>query len=266
MHVMPIFKPSWTVTFSVLSAIVLSCFAPLSASASDEIVVLSATAMRSTFDGLQPIFSQAVHGRAVKFVYGTAGETAARAHSNLAYDLVVLPPKILSELSKDNLVRLEEQQLVGKVSLGLAVRAGTLKPDLSTAETTVTALRSAGSLGYADPAFGATTGIYFSAMLKHQNLFEGTKANQKLYSDGTTAMEALARGEVTLAAGQISEAVPVKGIDIVGALPGSLAFSTSYVAAPAVRSAHASEVKDLMKAFLSPAVSDTLKANGFEIR
>jgi len=64
-------------------------------------------------------------------------------------------------------------------------------------------LLDAPSIGLADPASGATTGIYFAKLLKQMNLDEALKPKIKLFADGAGAMEALARGEVAIAAGQM---------------------------------------------------------------
>jgi molybdate transport system substrate-binding protein len=240
--------------------LILLAPATLGLARADEVVILSATAMRSTFSQAEDTFKAAAGGNPVRFVYGTAGETAARVKSGTPFDLAVLPPKPLADLAAAGFIRAETQRPVGSVAMGLAIRAGDAKPAIGNLDEFKATLRNAKSIGFADPASGATTGVYFADMLKKIGLFDEVQSRLKLYPDGTTAMEALARGELSIAAGQYSEAVPVKGIEIIGPLPKPVDFTTVYAAGLA---AGGTPKYGLLDALRSPEMKAALAANGF---
>lgn len=241
--------------------LILLLLTTIGVASADEVVILSATAMRSTFSQGENAFKAAAGGNPVQFVYGTAGETAARVKSGTPFDLAVLPPKPLGDLAAAGFISTETQRPVGSVAMGVAIRAGDAKSAIDDLDEFKATLRNAKAIGFADPASGATTGIYFVDMLKKIGLLDEVQSRLKLYPDGTAAMEALARGEVSIAAGQYSEAVPVKGIEIIGPLPKPIEFTTVYAAGLAA----GSPKFGLLDALRSPEMKAALAANGFAV-
>ena len=258
--------------FGIMGVAALSAFSiasgllPFSgpAMAEDEIVILSAWAMRATLDSMQPVLAKAAHGLPVHIVYGTALDIATHARATAAYDMVILPSKPLWDLVREGLVRKGDERPLGKVNLGFAIKAGTPRPDMSSVDAMMASLRATPSIGYVDPASGATTGLYLTMMFKQMNLFDDMKVKQHLFADGTLTMAALARGEIALAAGQLCDAVNVKGIEVLGPLPAGAAFTTTYVAAPAAHATHGQIAIELRDTLASDAFRDALKLNGFE--
>jgi molybdate transport system substrate-binding protein len=87
----------------------------------------------------------------------------------------------------------------------------------------------------------------------------------KYYPEGQTAMEAMARGEVSLGLGQISEIRPVKGVTLVGPIPEDLQLVTTYAVGVGANSASPEGAKKLLSYLTGPAVQASLQANGFDV-
>src|SRR2546428_7535811 len=139
--------------------------------------------------------------------------------------------------------------------MGVAVREGAPKPDISTPEALKQALLAAKSLVYVDPGQGATSGIHFAGVLERLGIADAVRAKTRLVPGGYPA-ELVARGEVELVAHQISEIVPVKGVTLVGRLPKDLQKITTYSAGLAARSA----VPEAARAFIAFVARPAFKA------
>ena len=245
----------------ILSAIFL--LAATTAGLAGDIRILSAAAMRApllTAQGMAP----AATGSRLLLEFGTAGSLRDKVAAGAPADLVVLPPARLDELAAQGLLAPDGRADLGAVRLGLAVRSGAARPAVATEADIRSTLTAAASIGLADPASGATTGVFFAKLLKQMGLDETLRPRIRLFPDGTAAMEALARGEVALAAGQISEIKPVTGVDLVGPLPDALQLRTVYAAA-VTRSATSPDAARAVITFLTSAkMAPALAAAGFD--
>src|SRR5437867_10251432 len=130
--------------------------------------------------------------------------------------------------------------------MGVGVRDGAPKPDISTVDAFKRALLEAKSIVYVDPASGATSGTHFASVLQKLGIADAVKPKTKLVPGGYPA-ELVAKGEVELVVHQISEIVPVKGVALVGPLPKDLQKITTYSAGLAARSA----VPEAARAFIA---------------
>jgi molybdate transport system substrate-binding protein len=230
---------------------------------SAEISVLSAAALRSTLAEVPTSFER-VAGDHVRFIFGTAGAIRDKVVAGEPVDIVIVPPLQLDDLVKRGLVVDGTRADLGIVKLGAVVKAGARRPSIATAADFKQALLDAPSIAYADPASGATTGIYLTKLMQQIGVADQIKGKLKLYPDGANAMEAVARGEVALAAGQMSEIMPIKGVDLIGALPDELQLKTTYSAGLAAKSPAPDKARALMKLLGSHEMTPIFATNGFE--
>src|SRR3989475_2431656 len=118
--------------------------------------------------------------------------------------------------------------------MGVGVREGAPRPDISTPEAFKQAVLAAKSLTYVDPAQGATSGIHFASVLQRLGIADAVKSKTTLVPGGYPA-ELVAEGKVELVAHQISEILPVKGVTFVDPLPRELQKVTTYSAGRAAK-------------------------------
>lgn len=136
---------------------------------------------------------------------------------------------ILSDVAIDTLIgngKLAGKRIdVAKSYIGVAVRKGTKHPDISTPEAFIRMLKAAPSISRSKQGM---SGIHIVELLKRLGLTDELSSKIKVY-DGYAA-QACADGEVEIAIQQISELMPVDGLDIVGPLPGDLQKVTMFSA------------------------------------
>ena len=250
-----------TITRKLLLALALSLSAvPVRA---DELVVLSAAAMKTAVSSLPDKFV-GVAGDHVRFIFGTAGFIRDKAVAGEPFDLVIVPPAPLADLVKRGLAVDGSRHDLGLVRLGAAVRGGAAKPPIDTPDNFKATLLAAPSIGLADPATGATSGIYLMKMFETMGVIDQIRAKLKFYPEGQVAMEAASRGEIAFGLGQISEILPVSGTDLIGPIPEQLQLKTIYAAGLAQHSHAPEAAKRLMQFLAGPEAAAAFKAQGFE--
>lgn len=228
-----------------------------------ELVVFSAAAMKTALTQIAPEFTRQT-GDTLRFAFGTAGFIRDKAAGGEAFDVAVVPPAPLGDLVRRGLVSGGTEVQLALVRIGAAVRSGTPHPAIATVDEFKATVLAAPSIGMADPASGATSGIFLAKMLEQLGVIEQVRPKLKLYPEGQTAMEAGARGEVALGLGQISEITPVAGMDMLGPIPDALQLRTIYAAGLAKQS-HAPEAALRLLAFLrGPEAAAAMAAQGFE--
>ena len=143
-----------------------------------------------------------------------------------------------SDVALDDLIK--QRAVIGprtdiaRAGVGVGVREGAPKPDISTPDAFKQAILGAKSIVYVDPAQGATSGIHFAGVLQRLGIADAVKSKTILWPGGYAA-EAVQKGQADLVVHQISEILPVKGVTLVGPLPGDLQKITIYAAGLASR-------------------------------
>ena len=228
-----------------------------------EIKVLSAGAVRSIVTDLAQAFEQQT-GHKVVLAFGTAGQTRKRLAEQPA-DVVILTDVAIDESAAQGSVVAGSRTDIGRTGMGVGVRDGAPKPDISTPEAFKQALLAAKSITYVDPAQGATSGIHFAGILKSFGIADAMQPKTTLVPGGYPA-ELVAEGKVEMVVHQISEIVPVKGVTVVGPLPRAVQKVTTYSAGIAKKS-EAPEVAQAFVAFLtSPATKAKRAAAGLDYK
>jgi molybdate transport system substrate-binding protein len=228
-----------------------------------DLVAFSAAAVKSSLANLPTAFQEQT-GKTIHFEYGTAGAMRDKAMQGDSFDVIIVTPSAMKELEAKSLVDAKSEFTLGTTSLGAGVAKGHPTPDIGTVEAFKKTLLSASSIGIADPARGATTGIYLAQLFEKLGLSEQIKNKVKVFPDGQNAMEAAARGEVEISIGQMSEDAPVrKDLGPLALLPDDVQLRTVYVAAIAAKASNPKAAAMLLKTVKSAAIQQSLQANGF---
>jgi len=230
--------------------------------AAAEIKVLTAGAFKQVLVALLPDFER-TSGHKVVVENDTVGALTKRIEGGETFDLAVLTPAAVDALaSKGKLVPGSRANLA-RVGIGVVVKEGAPKPDISSADAFKKALLAAKSVAYIDPAAGGSSGIYVAGLLDKLGIAAEVKPKAKLIPGGAVA-EHVARGEAELGIHQISEILPVKGVTLVGPLPADIQNYTVYAAALGAQAKESDAAKALLKALSGPAAAEVLKSKGME--
>jgi molybdate transport system substrate-binding protein len=175
-------------------------------------------------------------------------------------DIVFLTPDLMDKLSHDGIVRQDGVMAVGRVNIGLAVRAGASHPDISTVGKLIAALKASNGVVYSnpDPARGSLGAIMIDRLLKRPE-FAGVHGVISSKGNGASG---LMNGEGDSALQFESEILPHREIELVGALPVELgAFVDISVAAPA-KSPDPADAQAFLHYVMSPESALLWKAGG----
>jgi molybdate transport system substrate-binding protein len=193
-----------------------------------QITVYSAAAVQAPVTELAHQFERST-GHKVHFVFSTAGGTDTNITGGAKADLVINARSRLDTLAGQKLVVAPAD--LARVRVGVAVRAGGVKPDLSTPETLRASLLAASSIAAGEPAKGATTGIHFATVLDQLGIAKEIHPKLKYAPNGLEVMRMVARGDAELGITQISEIMHIAPATLVGPLPEALQLTTTYAIA-----------------------------------
>jgi TolB protein len=177
-----------------------------------------------------------------------------------AADIVILARTALDALVKDGkIVRGTEVDLADS-RIGMAVRAGASKPDISTVEQFRRVLLEARSIGYSESA----SGVYISTeMFKKLGIADQVASKAKMIS-GRPAGEAIVTGDAEIAFQQISELLPVNGISLVGPIPDGVQRTTTFSAGITTSSRSSAAARQLVAHLSSAQARETIRKTGLD--
>jgi molybdate transport system substrate-binding protein len=228
-----------------------------------EVRVISAGAMRAIVTEMSRAYEQET-GNTVTLAFGTVGMVRQKMAAEQV-DVVIMTDVAVDDSSRQGAVLAGSRVDLARTGMGVGVREGAARPDISSAEALRQALLAARSIVYVDPAQGATSGIHFASVLERLGIAEVMKPKTRLVPGGYPA-ELVARGEVELVAHQISEIVPVKGVVLVGPLPRDLQKVTTYSAGVAAKSGSPDLARGFIAFLARPAFKAKFAAAGLDYR
>lgn len=198
-------------------------------------------------------------GNNVKITFATTPEIRRRVGAGETPDVVIAPPALLDELAKSGKVDGAARVSVGRVGVGIVIRNGAPKPDVSTTDALKRAVLDADSIIYNR----ASSGLYVEGLLHRLGLAEQIQAKTRRYG-GTDMVEPLIRGK-----GKEIGFMPVaeilhfrdRGLQLVGPLPADIQHYTSYAAAPASKS---NVALDFVRFLGTPVAKDIFVSAGIE--
>ena len=189
-----------------------------------ELVILCTQALRTSVQDLAPRFEQASGHKLVVTVAPT-GQLLQRVRQGEQADVLIASVTGLRDLAREGVVAALSITEVARAQVGIAIRAGAPRPDISSAEGVKRALLEAGAVAYSQ---GGLSGNSFEGVLDKLGIKEAVKAKAKL---GSPAAGFVVRGEADIAVQQIPELIAVQGAELVGPLPAELDQVTPFAAA-----------------------------------
>lgn len=177
-----------------------------------------------------------------------------------AFDIAVLNPPVLDELIRAGKVVADTRNVIGRIGLGVGIKEGAPKPDISTPEAFKRALLNAKSVAY--PEEGAS-GIYFVSLLKRLGIEDEIKPRLRPMP-GEYNVEVLATGEVEMVVVVASRIYGVKGAQLVGLIPSELQTWIGFAAGVSATAKEPEQARRLVKYFTSPQSEPFLRQMGLQ--
>jgi molybdate transport system substrate-binding protein len=204
-------------------------------------------------------------GRAAQIQTANAGVVARRLRDGEAADLVLNSATQITALADVGLVQRDSARELGRMLIGVAVRAGAALPDITSEAALRAAILAAPVIAHSDPATGATAGTHAARLIERLGLAEAMRGRVLVFPGGGAAVGAVAEGRAALAISQISEIIAVPGAVLVGPLPDSAQLVTAYLGAIATRAVDAEGARALLAALTGPEGQARFRAAGFAV-
>ena len=250
-----------------LRALILGFAAALllagSASAAEVRVMISG-GLTAAYNALVPEFER-LTGHKVLTAYGpsmgtTVNAIPIRLERGEPADVLIMVGYALGDLVTKGKVIADSRVDLVKSPIGIAVKSGAPKPDISSADSLKRALIAAKSIAYSDSA----SGVYVSTEMFQKLGIADEMKDKARKIPATPVGEIVARGDAEIGFQQISELLPVPGVDIVGPLPADLQKITVFSAGIATVSKEPDAGNALIKFLTSPTASAAIVKSGME--
>lgn len=228
-----------------------------------EIRVMISGALTAAYLELKPQFEGATSNKVLTLTttMGTGlNSIPNRLQRGEPVDVVIVDDAALDDMIKRGKVLASSKVPLGRSSIGIAVQAGAPKPDISSVEALKRTLLRAKSIAYS----ASVSGTYVSTEL-FQRLGIADQVSMKSHRiDHERVGAVVARGEAEIGFQQISELLPIQGIDVVGPLPPEVQRSTLFTAGVTVSSKEPDAAGAFIKFLASPSASPAIVRSGIE--
>ena len=229
-----------------------------------EIDAFISTAIKAVTDELLPPFEQA-NGHTIRASYAPSGALIPRFMSGEPVDVFLTDSTAIDAL-------ITQGKIVGgridlaRTGIGIAVRKGAPRPDVSSADALKRALLAATTIGHAAPSGGSITGPHIMRMFENLGIAAEMSPKVKLAAGGPNGRVSVlvSSGEAEIGLQQVSELMSNPEVDVIGMLPAELQQITIYSAGVATNARQGEAAKAVIKALTAPSAAPIFKARGLD--
>lgn len=246
------------------SVLALALGAVTSLAAAADLHVVSSGGFAAAYKALAPAFEKKTGHKLISGWGPSMGETPQAIPNRLQrgeqIDVVIMVGDSLDKLVAEGKVSKSEHKLLALSRIGLAVKAGAPKPDISSIDAFKRTLLTAHSVVYSDSA----SGVFLSTKLFKRLGVDQQMAYKGRMIPAEPVGEVIARGDAEVGLQQISELKPVKGIDIIGPIPESAQQITPFSGGVVVGTHQPKAARELLDFLASPEAIAAIKASGLD--
>jgi molybdate transport system substrate-binding protein len=242
-----------------ISALVLPP-APTLGAEETEIRILCSNGMKAAVEKLLPEYERSM-GRRMKVQFGTSANLQRSIENGEPFDLAILTQQIVGDLIREGRIAPGSRVDIASSGIGIAFRAGSPKPDVTTPEAIKQTLLKAKSIAYVKE--GATTPAIVDMF--HTLGISQEVQNKVVFEPGAERnMASVAAGQAEVAFGLVSEIVPAPGVQLAGPVPPQFQKPITMSAGIARSTKNREAVNKLIQSLKSAEASSTIKATGLE--
>jgi molybdate transport system substrate-binding protein len=223
-----------------------------------DIKVFVSTAAKSVLDQLGSDFEK-TSGNKLDVSVGPAADLKQKIDQGAAFDIAILTAPLIDALAQAGRIDPASRATIARAGLGVSIGSGVAKPDVSTDDALKTTLLNAKSIGY--NGVGASKAAN-EAMFSKLGISDAVRPKVKVLD--VSAPIAVAKGEVEIGLGPISEILPVEGVQFVGAYPADVQSYLVFSAGLSSSTKETGAAKALIDFLRSPAAVPVIKTKGME--
>jgi molybdate transport system substrate-binding protein len=222
-----------------------------------ELKVVSTIGVKPALPDIVANFERST-GHKVAITWGNAATLKTRYLEGETADVAVLTAAAIDDLIKAGKISGDRVDLC-RSGIGLGIKAGMPKPDISTPEALKRTLLAAKSVGWSTQG---ASGVHFVKVIEQLGIAAEMKAKHK----ETTGVvgELIAKGEAEIGVQQIPELAAVPGVEVIGPLPGNLQIITMFSAALDSKAATNEAAKAFLKFIAAPGAATAYKGKGLD--
>ena len=227
-----------------------------------EITLIGPGGIRAAGEQLITGFEKAT-GHKVKATFGSGGRTKQQVIKGEPFDVPIVQLPLEPVIASGHVIAASET-LLATVAVGVAVRSGAPKPDISSADAVKRLLLGSKTIAYPNAATGAAAGASFNETLQKLGIADVMKSKIIIAQGGRGAMELLAKGEVDFGLTFISEIITEPGVEVVGPLPRDISTPTALVGFLSVHAKDREAANALLRYLSSPEAAKVYLQRGMQ--
>jgi molybdate transport system substrate-binding protein len=249
-----------------VAAIGVAAFQVSGTASAEDVRVMISAGFYPVYAELGPAFERASGHRLITTRGPSMGDSPEAIPTRLARgeiaDVVIMDGESADELTKRGLLRAGSRVDLAGSEVGMVVRAGATKPDISSVDAFRRTLLEAESIAYSDSASGTylSTTLFAKLGLADQVARKSRKVRGPPSGEPVAAV--VARGEAAIGFQQVSELLHVPGVTFVGALPAALQPGFSFVGAIPAAASQLDAARALLRFLASPEAAATIAKAG----
>jgi len=221
-----------------------------------EVKVFTSRAIATVLDNIGPEFERTT-GHKLNVISGFSPNFVKQINAGEPFDVVVSPPRTIDGLIKEGKVIADTRTNLVRSGLGVEVRAGAPKPDITSIEAFKRALLNAKSIGY------LPTGEV-QQLVDRLGISEAIKSKVTI-PDSDIVSELVAKGELELGVVVITQILTTPGVELVGPLPAEIQSYAVFTAGVSGNSKAPGAARDLIKFLTGSTAIPVIKSQGMEV-
>ena len=248
----------------VLAALVASGVTQIAAVQAAEINAFISTAIKAVTDELLPPFERA-NGHSIRASYAPSGALLPRFERGEPVDVFLTDAPAIDRLIQQGKIAGGRIDLA-RTGIGICVRKGAPKPDVSTPEALKRALLGARTVGHAAPAGGSIVAAHIQGVFERLGIAALVTPKVKLAAGGPNGRVSVlvSSGEAEIGLQQVSELLSNPEVEVIGMLPAELQLTTLYSAAVTASARQADAAMSLIRVLTAPTAAPIFKAAGLD--
>ena len=224
------------------------------------IKVLASNGVGTALEELWPAFERAT-GHKLAITFGLGAVFKRQIESGESFDLTILTSVAIDDLAEQGKVDAGSRAAIASSGVGIGIRQGAPRADISTAEALERTLLAAKSITWAKEGVG---GVYFAGLIERMGLAGAMRRKIVPAFSGAEVGRLVATGEVQYGVILVNELMAAPGVEVLGPLPPALQKTTAFHAAVGASSKNAASARELIQFLRTPSSRAVFKAKGQE--
>ena len=234
--------------------------APPSAAQNPSVHVLVSNGLKASLEDLHKSCEASV-GRPLDIKFNSTASLKKSIEAGERFDVTMITTEAIEDLVKQGRLAGDTKMSIGRSELGIGIKSGLAKPDIKTVDGLKKALREVKSITY--PQDGASRG-YIEKVFERLGIAAEVKPKIILAPGSGPATQSVADGKAGFVITLFSEILPIKGVDILGALPGEFQSDIKFSAAASAAASQKQVAKAVIACVTGSKATPVLKAKGID--